>query len=124
MLLLNEGGHIRRRHSLQELDIFIGVKLRHLSFRGRLCSLQRLKHSIQLRSSSIMMTHEDLHLLVQSIVHNERVTHPYARWLHPALGSVPICVTTVKKRTDGQDRSESLQRPDRKNSTTEQATIR
>lgn len=84
MLLLDEGRHVRRRHALQELHILVRVKLRHLTFCGRLCALLRERVQIALVSIRTGRTYEDFHLLVQTVVHDEGMTHPYTCRFHPA----------------------------------------
>ena len=37
----------------------------------------------QPRTSGVLHTYEDFHLFVESIVHDEGVTHPYTSGLHP-----------------------------------------
>jgi len=79
---------------MKEIDIFIGVELGHLAFRSRLCTLRKFLVSLTcgggtgVREGHDGETYENLHLLVQPIIHHERVAHPYPRRLHRMSWSV------------------------------------
>lgn len=62
---------------IQKVNVFVGVELRHLSFGRGLCSLNH-----QHVPDIAVTTYENLHLLVQSVVHDQRVTHPDTGRLH------------------------------------------
>ena len=70
-LLLRKAVHIVRCHPLQEVDVFIGVELCHLVLGCRLGTVY-------------------LEFLVEAVVHDERMRHSDAVWLHWVAGVVGI----------------------------------
>ena len=70
-LLLRKAVHVVRRYSLQEVYVLVGVELGHLVLGRGLGTV-------------------DFEFLVEAVVHDERVRHPDAVWLHRVAGIVGI----------------------------------
>lgn len=84
MLLLDVGIHISGVDATQEINVFVRVELRHLAFRrwfGTLMIGER-RYSMGLMERYRFKTHEYLHFLVQPVIHDQRMAHPYTRRLH------------------------------------------
>lgn len=88
MLLLDERVHVTGVDAVQEVNIVVRVELRHLALRRRFGALY-VQHKANKKSNCApiclceKLAHEDLHFLVQPVVHDERVAHADPRWLHP-----------------------------------------
>ena len=70
-LLLGEVVHVIGRHPLQEIDVLVGVELRHLVLGGGLGAV-------------------DFELAVEAVVHDQRVGHADAVGLHGVAGVVGV----------------------------------
>lgn len=86
MLLLDKIPHVTRRDLAEEFNIIIRMELCHFALRGRLRALKnRQQFSISQKESTTvaasrgydaaLFTYENLHPLIQPVVHNKRVAH-------------------------------------------------
>ena len=80
VLLFRIVAHVARRNPTEELYVFVGMKLRHLPFCSRFCTL--FVPTYRDHRADEYKTHEDFHFLVEAIVHHKRMTHPDTRGLH------------------------------------------
>ena len=74
------------------------MELGHLLPRGRFRALLRAFRQHHYRREADV-THEDLHLLVQAVVHHERVGHADAMGLHGMRGPV-VCTEEVSRESN------------------------
>lgn len=83
------------RYAIEEFHVLVGVKLRHFTLRRWLGALRcqawvtRMRPGAP-REGGERATHEYFHFAIQAVLHYERVTHAYARWLHGMTGAVVI----------------------------------
>lgn len=81
---------------MQKLDVFVCVELRHLSLCCRFRSLFKeerrdgKRQRVLLSRSGFVSTHENLHVLVQAVVHNEGVAHPNSGRLHRMTWAIMV----------------------------------
>lgn len=81
------------------------MELRHLTLCRRLCALD---NAINVRTISgglytelkEVVAHEDLHFLVQPVVHDQGMAHPDPRRLHP---STPMSLHYPKKQSQADE---------------------
>lgn len=75
--------HIAGGDATEELDVFVRVKLCHFAFCCRFSTLREVNFGSSDRPCIRRCTHEYLHFLVQTIVHDQGMTHSYTSWFHP-----------------------------------------
>ena len=88
-LLFGEVVHIVGCDLVEEVDVFVGVKLRHLVLRGGFCALRVVSELVKIACARAL-TYIYLHFRVQTVVHDQTMGHPYAVWLHGMPGNIRI----------------------------------
>lgn len=83
---------IVRVDAIEEVDVFVCMELCHFPLSSRFGSLEKSSaHGCHgSRGVVLLSAHKDLHLLIQPIVHDQRMTHPYSRWLHGVTSPVVV----------------------------------
>jgi hypothetical protein len=87
-LLLSKAVHVVGRDLVQELDVLVGVELRHFVLGGRFGALVSYQSWIQEQWE--MLAYVDFHLGVEAVVHDQAMRHPYAMGLHGMASYVSI----------------------------------
>ena len=85
-LLLLKIVHVVRSNLVEEFDIVVRMKLCHFPLGGRLCALsvEMVRKGVADGGCVSGWTYVYLHLLVKTIVHDQRMGHSDTRRLHPA----------------------------------------
>jgi hypothetical protein len=87
-LLLGETVHVVGRDLVQELDVLVGVELRHLVLGGWFGAL--VSRQSQIQEQWEVLAYVDFHLGVEAVVHDQAMRHPYAMGLHGMASYVGI----------------------------------
>jgi hypothetical protein len=87
-LLFGEVVHVVWGDFVQELDVLVGVELRHFVLGGWFCALTALAMKCMRLWSSF--AYVNLHLGVKTIVHDQAMRHPYTVGLHGMACNIGI----------------------------------
>jgi hypothetical protein len=87
-LLFGEAVHVVRRDLVQELDVLVGVELRHFVLGRGFGALSSDQSKVQEQWEA--SAYVNFHLGVESVVHDQTMRHPYAMGLHGMASYIGI----------------------------------